>query len=253
MLTCAVCRVNESTQEHHLSYHPEIKIDICNECHEFLHGHNVGLARQTSRNLLFELREQGKNFITSDELRGFCEKYDFNYESVIRHLLPRGWMIRVFRGVFYILSLEEKNKGVLNSSMLELVANGLFYKKVDNWYVGLKSALWKNGVISEPEECYIINDTIQRRGMFIGGKTFNFKKLRANIINFGIVNGVIPFSDLEKTLLDMIYLGRYNGKPSVAIWVTEVKKHWHLINKEKMIAYSKHYPKTVQEFVMSRV
>jgi len=245
--------VREANQEHHLSYHPEIKIDICDECHGFLHGHMVGLARQTSRNLLFELREQEKKFITSEELQGFALTHDLNYDSMMRQLIPRGWIIRIFRGFHYVLSLEEKNTGVLNCHILELVAEGLSHKKVDNWYVGLNTALWKNGVIAEPNECDIINDKMQRRRMNIGGSTFNLKKLHTNIINFGIIKGGVPFSDLEKTLLDMIYIGRYGGKPDAAIWVTDVERYWHLINKDRMNAYSKHYPKSVQSFVISRI
>lgn len=42
---CAVCH-GPASQEHHIFYDPEIKIDVCVECHELIHEHGVGSGRQ---------------------------------------------------------------------------------------------------------------------------------------------------------------------------------------------------------------
>ena len=44
-MLCVACKISEADQEHHLCYNPEIKIDICVECHEIVHRHGVGRGR----------------------------------------------------------------------------------------------------------------------------------------------------------------------------------------------------------------
>jgi hypothetical protein len=39
---CAVCKKNIATQRHHLSYNPEIIIEVCRPCHEKIHKHGTG-------------------------------------------------------------------------------------------------------------------------------------------------------------------------------------------------------------------
>jgi hypothetical protein len=41
-LKCSICKTNEASQKHHLSYQPEISIDVCVPCHKQLHNHGVG-------------------------------------------------------------------------------------------------------------------------------------------------------------------------------------------------------------------
>ena len=43
MVICVVCRAREATQEHHVAYDPvELKIDICNVCHNTIHKRGTG-------------------------------------------------------------------------------------------------------------------------------------------------------------------------------------------------------------------
>lgn len=39
---CVVCKENRAEQKHHLSYNPELIIDVCKSCHEEIHKHGVG-------------------------------------------------------------------------------------------------------------------------------------------------------------------------------------------------------------------
>jgi len=41
---CAVCKKVTATQRHHLSYGPELVIDVCVPCHIKIHQHGVGKA-----------------------------------------------------------------------------------------------------------------------------------------------------------------------------------------------------------------
>jgi len=39
---CAICKTQTQTQKHHLSYDPELVIDVCIPCHIKIHQHGVG-------------------------------------------------------------------------------------------------------------------------------------------------------------------------------------------------------------------
>lgn len=42
-MKCVVCKTNEANQKHHVSYEPELVIDICKSCHKIIHRtHGVG-------------------------------------------------------------------------------------------------------------------------------------------------------------------------------------------------------------------
>lgn len=57
MVKCAVCKKREATQEHHLSYDPELRIDICLPCHVKLHEHGVGRGRGQQPSEAFPIEE----------------------------------------------------------------------------------------------------------------------------------------------------------------------------------------------------
>jgi len=58
----------------------------------------------------------------------------------------------------------------------------------------------------------------------------------------------IRYSDAEKTILDFIYIWRYNGIPEEKI-VLDVAEWAENISKAKIRKYAKKYPKTVSEIV----
>lgn len=41
-MKCVICKTAKATQQHHLSYNPEITIDVCVPCHVKIHQHGVG-------------------------------------------------------------------------------------------------------------------------------------------------------------------------------------------------------------------
>jgi len=44
-MLCAICKSNKTEQRHHISYNPEMVIDICVPCHVKFHEHGVGPAK----------------------------------------------------------------------------------------------------------------------------------------------------------------------------------------------------------------
>lgn len=199
--------------------------------------------------LLRKLSLDRKEFITSTELKAYCKSLKLNYRTSLRSLLSRGYLIRIFRGIFYVKSPEELNLGRKRYNHLELVAKGLRLKNVDNWYFGLHTALKLNNMTHEHfsvEE--VVNDSLFRpRPMKIAGYSFRFVKISPSLLGFGVVEeGDLRHSDPEKTLLDFIYLWRYNGVPAEKI-VTDLSDWSKGASRKKLAAYSGHYPETVSQ------
>jgi len=200
--------------------------------------------------LLKKLRMEEKEFVTSTELRLYCKSMKLNYESVVRYFTSRGYLVRIFRGIFYVKSLDETKLGKTKHNYLELVAKGLEMKGVKNWYFGLYTALKLNNMTHETFTVdYVINDKIFRpKPMNIAGYKFKFIKLTSPLLEFGITKDSLRHSDAEKTILDFIYTWRYNGVPKEKI-VLDITDWTRNISKEKIKEYAKKYPKTIREIV----
>ena len=202
--------------------------------------------------LLKKLHLENKEFVTSEEMKSYCKSMKLDYATVVRYFIARGYITRIFRGIFYVKSLEEQKLGRSKYNHLELVARGLELKNVKNWYFGLHTALKLNNMTHEyfaVED--VINDTLFRaKPITIAGYKFKFIKLSPTLVGFGIKeqDKIIRYSDPEKTVLDFIYIWRYNGVPDdkIVIDTSEWIKH---ASKDRLRSYAKKYPKTVTEIV----
>jgi hypothetical protein len=169
----------------------------------------------------------------------------------IRYLLKRKHFVRIFKGIYYIKSLEELKLGKTKYNHLELVAKGLEIKGVKNWYFGLHTALKRNNMTHEYFTIdEVINDSLFRANpVNIDGYKFRFIKLSSHLLEFGIKSeGLLRYSDPEKTILDFVYLSRQKGKPSNRI-VMDVADWTKNISENKLKKYAIKYPKTVAKTV----
>jgi predicted transcriptional regulator of viral defense system len=205
--------------------------------------------RKTSL-LLKKLRLDEKEFVTSDELKRYCESMGLSYETSIKYFVYRGYLTRIFKGVFYVKPLDEVKIGKSKYNHLELVAKGLELKGVKNWYFGLYTALKLNNMTHEHFAVeYVINDKLFRpKPMNIAGYKYKFIKLAPRLLKFGITENKLRYSDAEKTILDFIYTWRYNGVPKEKI-ILDVSEWTKNLSGEKTRKYAVNYPKTVQEIV----
>ncbi len=203
--------------------------------------------------LVEKLWMENKEFVTIKELKEYCKVLKLKHESVIRYLLKRKHLVRIFKGIYYIKSLEEFELGKSKYNHLELVAKGLELKGVKNWYFGLHTALKHNNMTHEYFTIdEVISDSIFRANpVNIIGYKFKFVKISPSLLNFGIMeskNKRLRYSDPEKTILDFIYLSLQEGTPSnrtamdVADWAKD-------ISKNKLNKYVMRYPKTVAKTV----
>lgn len=200
--------------------------------------------------LLKKLSIDEKEFITSEELKRYCKTMSLNYEITIRHLVSRGYLIRIFKGIFYIKSADEAKLGKSKYSNQELVAKGLQLKDVKDWYFGLYTALKFNNMTHESFSVdYVVNDKLLRsKPITIAGYKYRFVKLAPKLMQFGITGDNLKYSDLEKTILDFIYTWRYNGVPREKI-IRDISEWAKDLSVETTKKYASEYPKTVQEIV----
>ena len=198
--------------------------------------------------LLRKLRMENREFVTSEELRAYCKSLKLDYDIAIRHLVPRGYLVRILKGIFHVKSLEELELARAKYTHLELVAKGLELKDVRLWYFGLHTALKLNNMTHETFAVEdVISDKLFRANPFtIAGYKFKFSRLSPSLLGFGIRKGEngVRYSDPEKTILDFIYIWRYNGIPGDKI-AADVAEWAKRLSKERLRRYSKKYPKTV--------
>ena len=198
--------------------------------------------------LLKKLKIDKKEYVTSEELKHYCKSMGLNYEITIRHLVTRGYLTRIFKGIFYVKTLDEVKLGMFKYRNPELVAKGLELKGIKNWYFGLYTALKFNNMTHESFsiDCVINDKLLRSKPINIAGYKYKFIKLSPKLMQFGIIEDNLKYSDPEKTILDFIYIWRYNGVPREKI-ILDVSEWAKDISSEKTIKYSINYPKTVQE------
>lgn|SRR3989338_2134135 len=187
------------------------------------------------------LREAKGKILTRKEFDSLASKYKFDKETLRRVMLNKGYLLAIFRGVYYLKDYEEKKLSSLKYSPYELLALGLEKKKV-KWYFGLNTALKLLGLTHEVFPVnVVINDNFNRiKPMKIAGSSFFFIKLKRSLF-FDISkdktkNGMLlHHSNLEKTLLDMIYLKKEINlkefKFDKALFIKESSKYNRIVKK----------------------
>lgn len=191
-----------------------------------------------------------KKFIESNLIREYCEKLVMDYYPAIRYLTHNKYLIRILRGIFYKPSVEERKFNKLDVNYLYAINEALKIKNVKNRYFGLETAIKLNNLTHEYFVTdYVVNDKIFRaKPIMILGHKIRFIKLKKGLFKFGIKKNNIPFSDVEKTILDIVYLSKYDGLSDNEIKgkIADLLKH---SSKSKLLRYSKKYNRTVHKFV----
>lgn len=216
------------------------------------------MVQSNSSLFLRKLRIDHKEFVTESELKTYCRSFKLEYSYITRYLMRKGVLIRIFRGIFYLKSTMEIETGVQQYSHLDLVSKGLDLKGIGDWYFGLYTALKINKMTHEyfTLESVLSGELLRVFPMKIAGHKFQFTKIRPKLTRFGIKrmkskikSTSIKYSDPEKTILDFIYLWRYDGisqrkiQMDIKDWIVEV-------DTQNIKRYSMRYPKTVQKIIL---
>lgn len=190
-----------------------------------------------------------ERYLSEEKLKEHCKKLGISYISAVKYLGKYKYIARIFRGFFYVPTVEERKLKTGGPNAFEAIAKAMDYKKVKNWYFGLETAIKMSAITHEVFTIdFVVSDTIFRsKPMKIFGHRVKFVKLNKKLFGFGIKKaGGIPYSDLEKTILDLIHLKKYAGRPNRVIrdhlieWADEA-------DRNKMKKYSKHYSKSVRK------
>jgi len=195
------------------------------------------------------LSEYGGKTVRRVSLETVCKRFWANTTNTINFMISYGYMVRLLRGLYYVRTVEEftLKKAVDIYKMLSLGMDELKIK----WYFGLYTALRFNGVTHEfSDTIFIVNEKIFRpKVVKVAKEKVRFLKLSPTLFSFGILekNGA-KSSDLEKTLLDIIYLSKYRSVPEERI-ISSIEDYSKGAKNKKIREYLKFYPKSVGRVV----
>jgi predicted transcriptional regulator of viral defense system len=191
----------------------------------------------------------GGNATTKEEIKEACKRFDANPDNTTNYMISYGYLVRILRGLYYVKTFEEfelrKSPDIYKILFLSL--NKLNVK----WYFGLYTGLRLNGLTHEFfDTIFVLNDQIYRpKEIKIAGEKVKFLKLSSKLVDFGVVNESDKrFSDVEKTLLDLIYISRYRSVPEGRI-ISMIGDYGKRVRNDKVLEYLRFYPKAVEKVV----
>ena len=200
--------------------------------------------------LVKKFERLGGTFVTRETLMLLCGELGMGYIPAVGYLTSNRYIVRIMRGIFYVKGIEERKLDTLKLNHLEAIREAMTLKGVGNWYFGLETAASLGNLAHEYFTITsVISDSIGRSRPFeIMGHKVRFIKVSRNLFGFGVISANVPHSDPEKTLLDMVYLGRYNGLSEAEISgnAADLLKH---CSWDKLHDYGGKYPKTVMKFL----
>ena len=197
----------------------------------------------TLKLIVEKLARDNKKFILAEEIKDYCRKLSLNYLTTIKYLIRNKYLARIFRGIFYVYSIEERKLGKSEVNSFEILKEALKLKGVRNWYFGLETGLKFNNLTHEYFTIdYVLNDKLFRaKPIIIIGRKVKFYKLSPKMFSFGVVKKGVNYSDSEKTLLDLLYLKHYSKE--------EFEEIAEELSKTKLLKYAKNYNKRVTNIV----
>ena len=190
-------------------------------------------------------------FITSKEVKRYCSILKMKYSDAITYLTRHKYLIVILKGIFYNPSIAERKNNSYDVTYREAIIKALEIKGVKNWYFGLETAIKINNLTHEFFVIdFIVNDSIARVNSFkVFGNKIKFVKLKPDLFRFGIKKFKnTRYSDVEKTVLDIIYLNRYSGFDDATI-KDSVLPYLEHCSKDKLKRYAKKYNKKMEEFI----
>ena len=200
-----------------------------------------------------KLNMTDENIITSKNVKSYCSILKMSYSDAITYLTRHKYLIVILKGIFYNPSVAERKNKSYDISYRDAIIKALKIKGVNNWYFGLETAIKLNNLSHEFFVAdVILNDKIARvNPLEVFGNKIKLVKIKPKLFSFGIKKiKAFKFSDIEKTILDIIYLKRYNGLDDKTI-KNHVLPYLRICSKSKLKKYSMNYNKKVEVFVDS--
>lgn len=195
------------------------------------------LGPQAAR-LVISLHEENKPVFRLKDVRAILGLDEASARSLLRKLVNRGVATRLKPGLFILVPYElGKAKEHMGSPLI--VARELMGGK--DYYLSHGTAMEMHGMVTQPQLVVHVITPKKRRSLQIMGTNFQFI-IRKSEHFFGTNDHwvtkqeKVKVSDLEKTILDSLYLPAYcGGIPEVAkgIWMRRQD-----LNMDRLIEYT---------------
>ncbi|MCI0496919.1 MAG: type IV toxin-antitoxin system AbiEi family antitoxin [Thermoplasmata archaeon] len=198
---------------------------------------------------------EGRRIVTSNEIAGLSEFVSRDGADVIDYLQQNGYIVRILRGIFYVMSMDERGRGKYDHSLHEMVAMALERKGVANWYYGLETALKFNAMTHE----YFMIDHVltdsYRTTKVIRIMNADFEFIRRGRWSFerGITReGGIRYSDPERTVLDIAYRS-YLRTGDETLYLAPLREYRDVVDRARLRGHLGIYPPRFRERVGGEV
>ena len=193
------------------------------------------------------LSRYGGRAVVKADLADLCSRFGVDLDYFVNYAIRYGYVIRVLRGLYYVKTVEEFKLG-RSVDLLRVLALGMDRLGV-KWYFGLYTALRLNGATHEYHDViFVLSDSIYRpKPIMVAGERVKFVKVKSSLLGFGLAKrGELVYSDLEKTVLDFVYLSRY-GRVSEHVARGLLRELAGMLSKRRLAEYIRYYPRTIGE------
>lgn len=205
----------------------------------------------TAAAFLGYLTEEGKSWFRIEDAYGaFPNKSEGAVRFMLMRMLDKGLLIKVSKKTYWVVPFGQDADNYLPDWHLltEPLAGGSRY------YIGYYSALQIHGLITQPSlKEQVVRERHKTESVVLKGVEFQF--IYHNAKHFFGVKKVwidsynkVPCSDLEKTMIDCLYMPAYAGgivEVAKALWMAR-----ETLNYDKLLEYAKRFDSQV---VMKRL
>lgn len=197
------------------------------------------------------LAEEGKSwFRIEDAYEAFPDKSEGAVRFMLMRMLEKGLLIKVSKKAYWIVPFDQNADDYLPD--WHLLAEPLAGES--RYYIGYYSALQIHGLITQPSlKEQVVRECHKTETIVLKGVEFQF--IYHNVKHFFGVKKVwidpynkVPCSDLEKTIIDCLYIPAYAGgivEVAKALWTVREK-----LDYGKLLRYAKQFDSQV---VMKRL
>ncbi|MDG6220352.1 MAG: hypothetical protein QCI38_02755 [Candidatus Thermoplasmatota archaeon] len=193
----------------------------------------------------------GRRMASSEEVRSLAREIGKNEWRSVKYLQEHGYLVRILRGIFYVRSPDEIERGMYDASIFEMVSMALDMKRVKRWYYGMETALKLNYMTHEYYNIeYVITDSYRTtKDIRILDTYFRFISRDPRFFGYGILEEKnYQYSDPEKTVLDLIHT-RYMKTKEIAHYLSPLLEHKEKLDMHKFQKYLKNYSLSFQAAV----
>ena len=197
------------------------------------------------------LAEEGKSWFRIEDAYGtFPNKSEGAVRFMLMRMLDKGLLIKVSKKAYWVVPFGQDADSYIPDWHLlaEPLAGGSRY------YIGYYSALQIHGLITQPSlKEQVVRERHKTETVVLKGVEFQF--IYHNAKHFFGVKKVwidsynkVPCSDLEKTMIDCLYMPAYAGgivEVAKALWMAREK-----LNYDKLLEYARRFDSQV---VMKRL